>query len=82
MPSWMILSKSILLRHPEIVFLLNQENKQPDKEQSDMFKNFNEKLEHVKTNCQGIAIIAGAQTESAMKPQFWPNSKDYAIVSW
>ncbi|GAB1366571.1 phosphate butyryltransferase [Candidatus Cloacimonadaceae bacterium] len=32
-----------------------------------MFKNFNEMLEHVKTNCQGIAIIAGAQTESAME---------------
>ncbi len=32
-----------------------------------MFKNFDEMLQHVKTNCQGTAIIAGAQTESAME---------------
>lgn len=31
-----------------------------------MFKNFDEMLQHVKQNCRGTAIIAGAQTESAL----------------
>ena len=32
-----------------------------------MFRNFDEMLNYVKQSCQGIAIIAGAQIESALE---------------